>query len=167
MNIPKIEVEDDFYIYKFDEGQIWSKKYKRNIGFKIPKGYIQFGDTNDNGKKKLIHRILYEKYYGPIPDKLQVNHINGKKDDNRINNLELVTHQQNKQYSEKYKTNTSGEKNINLCKRSNKWRVEIQTNNKTNSYGRFEKIEDAIKKRDEVIKELNNKGHKHIIQFPN
>jgi len=169
MNIPKIEVEDDFYIYKFNEGNIYSKKSKRNIGHidKTIGGYVRFKDWNDNGKKKYLHRILYEKYYGKITDNLVTNHINGKKDDNRLDNLELITFQQNLQYGEKYKNNSSGEKNITWDKDRKKWRVQIQTNNKLKHYGLFEKIEDAIKKRDETIKELNKQGHKFITEYPN
>jgi hypothetical protein len=43
----------------------------------------------------LVHRIVWEFVHGPIPDGLEVNHINGVKHDNRISNLEVVTHAEN------------------------------------------------------------------------
>ena len=50
-----------------------------------------------NGKKthrKSVHRLVAESFLGEHPD-LQVNHINGAKDDNRLENLEWVTGSQN------------------------------------------------------------------------
>ena len=41
------------------------------------------------------HRIVWIAANGPIPDGLEINHRNGQRDDNRLVNLELVTHAQN------------------------------------------------------------------------
>lgn len=46
-----------------------------------------------------VHRIIYEAVNGPIPDGMQINHINGIKTDNRIGNLELVTPTDNKRHA--------------------------------------------------------------------
>jgi len=48
-----------------------------------------------DGKKQYVHRVIWESVHGPIPPHLEINHINGIKHDNRIANLELVTHQEN------------------------------------------------------------------------
>ena len=40
---------------------------------------------------KLIHRIVWESFYGPIPKGMQINHINEIKTDNRLCNIELCT----------------------------------------------------------------------------
>jgi len=54
------------------------------------------------------HRLIWESVHGPIPDGMQINHINGIKTDNRIQNLEIVTAKQNIQHSIK-----TGLRNIN------------------------------------------------------
>ena len=46
-----------------------------------------------------IHRFIYECYNGLIPEDLVIDHINDKKDDNRLKNLQLMTQQQNSKKS--------------------------------------------------------------------
>ena len=55
-------------------------------------GYVSFPY---NGKSCLVHRMVYETFCGAIPDGYQINHINGIKTDNRIENLEVVTPKEN------------------------------------------------------------------------
>jgi hypothetical protein len=45
------------------------------------------------------HRLIWESVHGPIPEGLEINHRNGIRWDNRIDNLELVTKSQNKKHS--------------------------------------------------------------------
>lgn len=61
------------------------------------RGYV----TLHNGPKHIgyVHRLIWEHVHGPIPPGMQINHINGVKDDNRIANLELVTPSENSLHS--------------------------------------------------------------------
>ncbi len=43
----------------------------------------------------LVHKIVMEAFVGPTPDGLEINHKNGNKQDNRLDNLEFVTHKTN------------------------------------------------------------------------
>ena len=49
-----------------------------------------------NGFKNIhVHRFVWECFNGIIPYDKVIDHINDKKDDNRLCNLQLVTHQEN------------------------------------------------------------------------
>ena len=52
-------------------------------------GYIQITTTENKGK--LLHRLVYEKHYGSIPEGFCVHHVNGDKTDNSPSNLMLLS----------------------------------------------------------------------------
>lgn len=45
--------------------------------------------------KELVHRLVWIAFKGDIPDGMVVDHINFKRDDNRIENLQLLTIEEN------------------------------------------------------------------------
>jgi len=42
-----------------------------------------------------VHTLIYITFYGPVPDGLVIDHINGKKKENRVENLRAVTNAEN------------------------------------------------------------------------
>ena len=48
--------------------------------------------------RRSVHRLMWEAFNGPIPGRLEVNHKDLDRANNRLENLELVTHQQNAQH---------------------------------------------------------------------
>tara|TARA_R110000822_G_scaffold185887_1_gene324994 strand:- start:693 stop:1175 length:483 start_codon:yes stop_codon:yes gene_type:complete len=82
-----------------------------------------------------VHRLVaYHFIENDEPDnKIKVHHINQKRHDNRIENLEWVTHLTNCQPSNKgnNKNNTSGHKNIYYHKCQKLWMFQITINRKT------------------------------------
>ena len=65
------------------------------------RGYTQFL-VSENGKTKsyLTHRFVYECFYGLIEDEtLQVHHIDHDKQNNKLENLQLVTDWENKMHA--------------------------------------------------------------------
>lgn len=103
-------------------------KTKRN-------GYITIGIQLENKKTYLIqaHQFIFYYKYNKIID--CIDHINGVRDDNRIENLREVTRQQNA-----FNTKAKG---YCWCKNKNKWKSEITHNYKKKHLGYFDKEEDA------------------------
>jgi hypothetical protein len=139
MNIPKITWEDDKFILDFETGTIYNKFTERICVSNDGRGYLQF---KRKGKNILNHRFLIECYYGfKLRPYQRINHINNIRDDNRLDNLEIVTTKQN--YSKKRSNNTSGCKGVRFNKQNNKWRASIMFQNKNQHLGYFFNIEDA------------------------
>lgn len=66
----------------------------------LPTGYLQIRAMFD-GKRfcGAAHRLVWQYFNGSIPNGLCINHKNGKKDDNRPSNLELVTYAANTRHA--------------------------------------------------------------------
>jgi len=99
------------------------------------------------GKKYQAHRICYAIYHGVDPHPMQIDHINHDRSDNRIENMRLVSHQENGKNQSKYANNTSGVTGVDWNKRNNKWRARIKLNSKLKDLGYFTNKADAISAR--------------------
>jgi hypothetical protein len=102
-------------------------------------GYILLRIGNRNFK---AHRIAWLHVHGawPLND---LDHINGRTDDNRIDNLRDVTRSQNLLNAKLAATNTSGATGVYFDKRRRKWTAQIQINGRGRHIGRFARREDA------------------------
>ena len=109
-------------------------------------GYAVRGE---NGKRIMMHYHILEKKN----ENNDTDHINRNKLDNRKCNLREVSRSGNVINTYLRKDNTTGYKNIYYDKSRNRWRVSITRNNKTITHRMFANINDAIKFRDEVIKQ--------------
>lgn len=129
-----------------------------NVGWKICNlkpnnmGYYKVGLTNTH--RYLVHRIIAMVYLGlDITNRLtSVDHIDRNTLNNNVNNLRIVTHQENM-------WNTSA-KGFWFVKKVNKWRTRIMVNKEHIHLGYFSNEEEARNAY------LEAKAKYHIINRP-
>jgi hypothetical protein len=82
-----------------ESGDVFSTKFnkvRKLKPFKHPKGYLLIDIWNDNQRKQmLVHRLIAETFISNPQNKPEVNHKNGIKSDNRVQNLEWNTPKEN------------------------------------------------------------------------
>lgn len=132
------------------ETGVFKRKDGLKFGFKDG-GYLR---SEINGKNYYLHRLAWLYEYGEFPNS-HLDHVNGDKTDNRIENLRKASRSENLCNVRKTKRNTSGYKNVTFHKESNKWRVVVSVDGKNKSFGLYEDIELA----DLVAIEARNKFH--------
>jgi len=97
--IDGVEVEKFSKYLITSDGKIYSKIYKKYMKPQIaPSGYNYINLRNDNGKSErfLLHQIICQVFKPNIDEnKKAINHINGNKSDNRVENLEWCTDSEN------------------------------------------------------------------------
>lgn len=109
-----------------------------------------------------VHRLVMGSFIGKVPKGKQINHKNGKKQDNRLINLEYCTPKENTGHAEKMGLRNNRGSNNNLAKLSEKQVLEIR---KT-YYFRKNTQKMLAKKygvcRDTIHQIINRKIWKHI-----
>jgi hypothetical protein len=131
-------------LLEYKNGDLFWKKRLSNrapVGSKagyMRKGYVNIGIQ---GKEYPAHSIIFCMFYGYVPK--IVDHIDGTRNNNKIENLREATFNENARNCKKHSHNTSGYKGVSWDKNRNKWMAYITINNKFKSLGRFKTKEDA------------------------
>jgi len=134
-----IGYEDLYEISSF--GRLRSKKDGR-IKERTPNedGYVKITLRKENGvETRFIHIFVAEAFLEKKAGCV-INHIDGDKTNNRVENLEYVSRRENATHffaSRKPHTGAS------YCKKSNKWRSQISTDGKRKWLGDFSTPEEA------------------------
>lgn len=127
-----------FYIDIADFEKVNQHTWTNSRGY----GISQIGD-------KLIRMHRYIIGEENIPNNMVVDHINHNGSDNRRSNLRIASQLNNSRNLVKKKNNTSGRAGVSRCK-DGRWRAYINVNRKQINLGSYDKIEDAIKAREEA-----------------
>ena len=108
-------------------------------GVRAVNGYIHISMDN---YKFPAHRVAWFYVYGEWPPQF-IDHINGVRDDNRLENLRLATVSQNTTNGVLRATNTSGYRGVSWSKEKQKWIASITKDRKQVNLGYFKTKEDA------------------------
>lgn len=107
-----------------------------------------------------LHRLIFLWHHGYMSN--EIDHINGDKTDNRIENLRSCTRSQNSCNKKIRRDNNTGVKGISWHKRSQKFIARVCYNGKRTHIGYFDDIEEARKSvqkcRDELHGIFANNG---------
>ena len=119
--------------------------------------YINLGIEK---KRYYAHRIIWEMHNGTIPDGYQVDHINGIRSDNRIDNLRIVRNSENSKNQKRKSTNKSGMTGVSWDTQTQRWRAHITVNGKMISLGRYiDKIDALTARKNAEIKYNFHENH--------
>lgn len=102
------------------------------------RGYLQ---TSIHQKIYFVHRLIWLLHYKKMP--FMIDHINGDRLDNRVENLREVTSSENSQNRSIANNNTSGIKGVSWFAQSCKWKATIMVNGVHNYLGLYVDIRDA------------------------
>lgn len=158
------DVKYSEYYLVSSHGNVISHKAKWKNGKNRPPKMLSKHDNSYgyhivslNRNKKLksisVHQAVYYSFNGGCPcgRSLVVDHIDKDKKNNNLNNLRLITHAENVRRSINLSDTATGE--LNICIREcGKYGIYRQQNRKKRRYGSFKTLEEAVARRDELIK---------------
>ena len=104
-----------------------------------PDGYREI---KINGKEYYAHRLAWLYVHGEWPAD-QIDHINGVRSDNRIDNLRLASKKQNMENRKQQINNKSGYRGVYWHTTSGKWRARVKHHGKHYESGSFDVLEEA------------------------
>lgn len=128
----------------------WNSKFSNKEAFtSICRGYKSGAIF---GKNYRAHRVIWAIFYGKWP-KGQIDHINGLRSDNRIENLRDVTNEENHKNMKIRSDNSSGVMGVFFYKSRKKWEAYIKADGRKKHLGYFASIDEAIDARRDAEKE--------------
>ncbi len=124
----------------------WNSRYAGTeaLGTRSESGH-KYGSVD--GCKLKAHRVVWALHYGSWPDG-EVDHINQRPADNRIENLRVVTKAINMRNVARTRANTSGATGVVWYKAKAKWHARICVDGKHHSLGYYKNFEDAVSARE-------------------
>ena len=131
-------------IFDYKDGKLLWKVAKgtrtdllgKEAGNKREDGYVR---VKVNNRLHMAHRLVFLMMNGYLPK--EIDHIDGDRSNNKIENLRDVTKSENAQNRKMPINNTSGIKGVCWHKAVNKWYVQLQVNKKMKYFGIYDNLE--------------------------
>lgn len=103
-------------------------------------GYVK---VNFDGKVRLAHRLIWALVNGQEPDG-QIDHIDGNRANNKIENLRCCDNSTNMQNLKRARVDSAtGVLGVSLCKQTGRYVSRIRSGSKYLSLGRFDSVQQA------------------------
>ena len=102
--------------------------------------------TSVDGTAFMEHRLIYKMITGVDPLWKRVDHVDGDRGNNRIENLRLASASENA-CNRQLRNNSSGVTGVYLIKTTGKWQARIKVDGSNISLGVFDCREEAVKAR--------------------
>ena len=139
-----LAIDHDYVLSAFDyqDGNLIRKTGRVNEIGQIAgcvhkgKGYIH---VKIKAKAFKAHRLVFLYHHGYLPE--CVDHIDGDKTNNKIENLRAATKEENCRNQKIRSTNKSGYKGVKWVEHCKKWQVEVCKNYKQLRFGMYEDLE--------------------------
>lgn len=132
---------DESWFKKARDAKGWNKKYAGTKAFQT----LHYGYLHGHVFKKhyFAHRVAWALHYGSWPEG-QIDHVNGVRSDNRIENLRDVTHSDNQKNVKLRHDNKCGMPGIDWKKHASAWRVRVSREGKRHLVGYFKNLDEAM-----------------------
>ena len=130
-------------LFEYCDGKLYWKVKKcysvvvgQEVGSEHGRGYRA---VQIDGKNYKLHRIVFLMHNGYFPE--QVDHINGDKTDNRIENLRAATNSENQKNVPVRPWSKTGVKNVTKRKDRDAYMVTVSVNGKRKTIGYYKDLE--------------------------
>jgi hypothetical protein len=137
-----------------DDGSVGKMRYGEWI--------ITFGSSNGNGYRRIdiggrlfyVHQIIAMAFLDDYSEGLRVDHIDGNGNNNRRENLRMLTQQKNTMAHNRKRGGTSEYRGVHLRKDTGKWQAYCRIDGKKTNHGCFDTEREAALARDSYVHSL-------------